>query len=101
MYLLTHLLPVADTVFNLLDRIECLTTQPLVIAKSAQSRKVVGVSKLPNHLNGKGSNACPIILEFVLLIRLLRFTMLQCIATDDEGCFRIALCNVSSCTIRR
>jgi len=24
--LLTHLLPVADTVFNLLDRVECLTT---------------------------------------------------------------------------
>ena len=29
------------------DRIECLTTQPLVIAKSAQRHKVFGVSKLP------------------------------------------------------
>lgn len=68
MYLMTHLLPIADTVFNLLDRIECVTTQPLVIAKSAQCCKVVGVSKLPNYLNGKGSNACPIILEPVLLV---------------------------------
>jgi len=29
------------------DRIECLTTQPLVIAMSAQRHKVFGVSKLP------------------------------------------------------
>lgn len=68
LHILTCLLPVADAIFNLLDRVECLATYPLVVAKGAQSLKVVCAPKLPNHLKGKRCNLRQIVLEPVLLI---------------------------------